>query len=229
MEIIKNYSVSLLNIVIVIILFTFWRGERYSKNLYKDKIEVMNDSIKSTINKNGNLEAEKRGLEISLSDLKNENNILGIDKKKLKQEIGNLSNLVAFYKVKANVSKTIETNVRDTVIMLIGSDTISYKGVSFDWSNEWLNISGLYIPNTRKITLRYDYRFDYNIYSYRKRDPKWKVWKPKELYVKVEFKDPTIQVTQLDYVKIADRPKFYEKGIFKYGVGFLAGFILFKL
>ena len=212
---IKKYALYIVAIIIIAILWFQFRSSVNDAKILRDHMEVASDSIKMSINKNGELEAEKRALELTAKDLKKQNSILGHDIGELKKEVGSLNNLVSFYKVSSRSSGKGKTEAIDTVFVeVIGEDTVSHKAVTFDWNNEYLTISGLYVPERSEVDLEYDYDLDYTIYTYRKRENKFKFWQKKDLTVKVVFKDPNMTVNQLDNVQVKEKNNIF-KSLFR--------------
>lgn len=217
---------------IVIVVILLLGGIHYIRGLKQDAaslqtmVDVMADSVRWEKNRNGRLEAEKRSQNLTISELKNNAEALGVDNKKLKERVGRLNNLVAYLQGELEASGSGDTELVpvDTVYITEAGDTVEvFNGHKFEWTNSYLSLNGR-LSDTYKLSFDYTYSTDFEVTTYWKR-PKW--YKSKELVINMTYDDPAAKAMSLNNVVVKpDPPKFYQTTAFKLGVGFLAGFII---
>ena len=139
------------NILIIVLILVLAGSVKKCKNNQDDVKLLSNANNKSYVeasyykNKHGEVIGQVKTHEITISQLKEHGDKLGFDNKKLKEQVGNLKNLVSHYKGSASVKDTIEIVLRDTVVQ---SDTIRYYQKYFSWSNNYLTLYGDFAYDT---------------------------------------------------------------------------------
>lgn len=168
--------------------------------------------------KNGDLVGQVKTHELTLNNLKEYGDQLGFDKKVLQDQVGNMKNLVAYWKGKAGVRDTVETVLHDTILVQ-GADTV--RGKSIKWKNKYLTLDGTVFNDT--LRLSYLYNVDFSLTAYRK--PRGGFWKPPgQLVTDIRFSDPNFKVDEFKgFVITEPRKRWYQTTGFKIGVGFVLG------
>jgi len=207
-------------------IFIFFSVRQCKEN--KEVIKIYRKSYDSTVNttrlfKNKLGEYVSRGTtyELTIEQLKKEGGNLSLESDKLKKKVVNLNNLVAHWKGKASLHDTIVVENTDT-LFIINTDTLKVK--HFKWNNNYLSVDGLTTP--KFTTLVYDYRFDFDLTSYYKREG---IFKRKELVTDIHFSDTNLVTQDFKGVVVKKpRPRWYESRGFAIGVGIIGGLLLAK-
>lgn len=218
----------LIIILLVILLFSSVR----SCNVQKSNAEIAINAKDSAYNvaryyknREGELIAQVKTHEVTISQLKDNEETLGIDNKKLKKQIGSLNNLVAYWQGKGSVvyHDTIQTVLVDTVIQ-----DKPFK--VFQYEDTYLSAKGFIDNLDNKITLEYNYslNFDFKITSYYKSTG---FLKKKQLVTDIYFSDPHLKLSEFKGVVIKQPPKrWYETRGAAIGFGFVLGtYLVLKL
>lgn len=192
----------------------------------KNIVQSSLDTTQFYKNKWGEEIAQKRVLEVTNKGLKENIAALGINEEKLKDQIGSLKNLNN--RLKANIQSQQVIYVYDSIEEedVVVSDSVFEIQGDFDWKGDHLTVNGTYKMKGRyhydgMLTLSsinfnqqidYDYQLDIISTTYRRRDPKWKLWKEKELVTDITITDPNAKITNIESLHIVENPKkFYEK------------------
>jgi len=191
----------------------------------KSDIALLNNIQDSTFNvireikgKNGELTSQVNTYEITIDQLKESGDKLGIDNKALKQQIGSLKNLTAYYKAKIELRDTFTIVNHDTTFIEKGDTT---RAKAFQWSNKYLVIQGFTAPSYT--TISYDYHPTFTLTSYYK-DKGFLRLKKGQLVSDLKFDDPNMQVREFKAVRITEEPKkWYETKLFYFLTGAAAG------
>lgn len=231
-DILKRYSKAIV-VIILIILFAWGMFAAINWGL------VMRDQNTALINsrdslylqaqyykdKNGELVAQVKTFELTTSDLKKVGDELGFDKKRLESQVGNLKNLVGYWKGQASAHGGDTVLLRDTIYVTLRGDTI--KAQKLNWTDTHLTLTGLYRPTDSKFSFDYSYDLGgFEITAYRKRQG---LFKPKQLVSDVRFGDENLKVTQFQGVVIKEeKKKFWETKGFAFGAGLVGGAILMR-
>ena len=188
----------------------------------KDTIQTLVHQSDSAFNqvryykdKNDRLQAQVNTHEVTLRNFKD---YWALDSKRLKAQIGNLNNLVGYWKGKAAITDSVEIILTDTVY-LTRNNFETDKG--FNWSNGHLTLSGGLNTESNQLSLDYQYQVNFGLTPYYKSNG---LFKKKILVTDVSFSDPNLKVQEFEGIVIKPKEKFYQKTWFKIGVGFLAGF-----
>lgn len=235
-------------IIILLVSTVLVGGCSYNQKVsdYETKLDIkdeqLNDSVMVYKTKNGDLMFQKNTLETDVDNLEENLETLGIDRDKLKDQIGNLKNLNN--RLSARVESLTKIILSDTVKdddIVISDSTFNFEGET-RWENKYIlttgtyNISGKYLVDNTVVKfsnvtfnqeLDYKYTVDFTTTSYWKRENKLKFWKPKTLVTDVEFSDPNAKVVSIQSIEIKEPPKkFYEKNVFWGIVGGVVGFAI---
>lgn len=184
------------------------------------------DSINYYKNKEGLLIAQKKTIELTTKDLKRNLELLDIDRKELKKQIGSLTNLVSLLKLGVESTDTI--TIIDTV-KIINRDTFNFQAIgSYVWSNQNLKLKSNYSLNDTIFNqvITYSYMSKINATYYYREE---RFWKPKYLVVDVSLDDPNAIITDITSLRIKQSKKrIYQRPIFWFGVGAVGSFFIIK-
>lgn len=220
-----KYLPYLVIVVLGIALFTSVRSCQNQKEL----VQLEKDSHDSTFHealavklKNGQQAFRIKTLEATVSQLKSDGLLTAYEKKQLSDQVGNLNNLVAYWRGSARAMDTIKTTLHDSIYIERSGTKVLSK--AFKWDSKYLSLNGLIAPDTVHIAYRYD--MDFSLTAYRK----GKTWfKPGELVADVTFSDPHVNVSSFQGVVVKEESKkWYQTTAFKIGVGFVGGLFLLK-
>lgn len=186
----------------------------------KDVLQkIHDDTVKVFTNKNKELINQIQTHQLTIAQLKDDYQQLGLDKKKLENQVGNLNNLVGYWKGKAYVKDTFTVANHDTVF--IDSKGIQETGRAFDWTNKYLTISGF--SSQAKTFIKYDYSVDFTLIPYRQKHGFLGLGKS-TLVTDLHFSDPNIKVKEFQGILIKEPKKpFYETKVFIFTIGLVAG------
>lgn len=188
----ENILIVLLGLALILSLRTC-----SNKNDRISFLEYQADSTKFVIaeevDKNGRLQSKILVQQVTLNQYK-EN--WEAESKEFKRQIGNLKNMVGYWKGKITFSDTVEIVLRDTVY-LDGSTTRL-----FDWNNGYLELTGEVFPST--VDLKYLYTVDFTLVPY---------YKGKDLLTDIHFTDPHLKVREFKGLYIAPKQPRLSLGI----------------
>lgn len=189
-------------------------------------LSIWRDSVSYYNNEQGELIAQKQIAEITIRDLKQINEQLGIDRERLEKQVGNLRNLNTYFKSKIQ-SKGKGTAVTiDTVVQIVqNTDTVEAEAQSVDWTNKYLSLDGVFVPKFNRWDFSYSYVVDLEIVSYNKKIRKG-LFAPKQFVVDFKLSDPNAKVVDLRALQITRKKKWYQTTGFKVGVGVVGGVFL---
>ncbi len=230
------------NILIVILLLVVAGSVKQCKN-NQDDTEVLLNSKDSAYHvaqyyrrKNGEIVGQVKTQKITIDQLKEHGDKLGFDNKKLKDQVGNLKNLVAHWKGSASVRDTFKVTLKDTVIV---SDTIKYHMKYFNWNNKYLTLDGDFAFDTTSnkfgpLTIRYNYDVNFELTAYYKKQSKFfvpKTWfKPKQLVTDIEFKDPNLRVNNFSGLVVTPpRQNFLNSKLGRFVEGAVIGIVAWEI
>lgn len=172
----------------------------------------------------GELMHQIRTYEITVAQLKEYDEQLGVDNKKLKKQIESLNNLVGYWRGKAGIRDSVVVANTDTVYLEHGESTV---GKAFSWGNKFITISG--ISDSDSTSLVYSYAVDFSLTAYRQRSGFLNL-KRGNLVTDIYFSDPNFQVKEFKGYVIKEPPKkWWETGAFKFAVGFASGVFASKI
>jgi len=242
----KTIALIILTCGIVLISYKY-KTEQRNREAAQNVMSEMADSVDYYQNKEGIDMAQKKVLEIDVNNLEEYSESLGIDNKALKDQVGNLKNLVTRLKgeISAYGEGNVDSDITDVDINKVDSVSGNFTLLdSTEWNNSYLSLNNkyqiigryrftkgaLYLDSIKYMSnFAYKYKIDFTSTSYWMRENKWKIWKDKVLVTDIELSDPNASVTDMQSIKILPPPKkFYEKTWFQVGVGFVAGAILIK-
>jgi predicted Holliday junction resolvase-like endonuclease len=155
----------------------------------------LTSEIERVVDEKGRETAKAEAAHISLETLK------ALDRSQydeLRREIGNMKRLLSHTKIststKGSVAAKIET-IRDTV----GTDTLPSFISTFAYNDQWLKLNGR-ITADSLIVSNYEVRNELSVTVVRKRDNRWKFWKPKKTYVTVVNSNPNTTTETLETI-----------------------------
>lgn len=182
------------------------------------------DSVQYYVNKLDQIVAQKQVLEITTEGLRDNLEALGLDNKALKDQVGKLSNLKE--RLQAQIESHTSIQVIDTTDRIkVTESSFDFEG-DFKWNNEFLSIVSIYsfkgeyaVDSTlifKNLIFAQDLDYKYNVgltsTTYRRRDPKWKIWEEKQLVTDIVLSDPNAKVTDIQSIQIVEPPKkIYQK------------------
>lgn len=225
MKILKYWRELLILLLLITTIITARTCENKNSdiNTLKNTSDSSYSVAKYYIDKNGKLEAQVKTHEITTNQLKEFNEQLGINEKELKKQVGSLNNLVTYYKGKAGINDTIYSHSVDTVIQYNGTQVI---GKRFKWTNGYLTLDQTYNPSNDTLKTIYDYKFDFVLDTYRKKQG---IFKSKQLVTDIHFSDESLTVTDFKGIVIKEpKKKFYQTGLFKFALSLGAGIAIMK-
>jgi hypothetical protein len=216
----------------------------------KDTIQTLEHRSDSAFNsiryyqdKNKRLQAQVNTQEVTLQNFKR---YWSEDSKRLKAQIGNLNNLVGFWRGKASFSDTALIPLRDSTALdphslMSGWDSIHLVNESdtlfdtgheitlpesnlsthkrFNWSNGHLTLSGEIDLKSNVLALDYQYQVNFELTSYYKKSGFLK----KQLVADIYFSDPNLRVQEFQAIMIKPKERFYQKTWFQIWLGAVGG------
>lgn len=217
----KYWRELLILILAAMFIFSVQTCQRNKQD--KEAIQEAHDStfnmLKVYRSKNNELITQVKTHAYTIQQIRDDNGILGIENDKLRKQIGNLNNLVGFWKGKARVVDTFTVMNHDTVVVENG---VKSSAMYFEYDNHYLKTNG--IVTDKETILSYDYHFDFKLTPY------WRskgFLKKKELVTDVTFSDPNLKVKEFTGVVVRQPKKqVTQTNGFWAGVGALLAFIL---
>lgn len=138
-------------------------------------------------------------LEATVHELQGQDIVSEVDKIRLREQIGNLNHLVAFWKGSVRATDTITAILHDTIY-------IDGRGAKVDskylkWASKYLSIDGLIHGDSVKID--YSYKVDFSLTAYRKGQ---NLFNRGQLVTDVVFSDPNMKVNRFEGMVIREPP-----------------------
>lgn len=178
--------------------------------------------------KNGELTYQVQTQQLTIDQIKDFGNQLGVDNKKLKDQVGNLNNLVSVLEAKVSVSGSVVTKGRDTVIVTVHDhrDTVKTEEKVFNYKTQYLSLYQILNEKSDSLRTYYEYDVDFKMVAY------WKgktIFKQGTLVSDLTFSDPNMKVQKFTSMVIKQpEKKWYETTLFKVGIGVAAGIFIAK-
>lgn len=201
-----------------------------------DNLRIAKDSVKHLRDKQGKLVSRVETMTLTIDDLGKQGAALGLDNDDLKKQVGNLSNLVAYYRGKMVVKQEIKSKAKDTIIYNFTpkcidcivdakNDTVdSVSAKLFEYDNGYLSLRQLYNPVSGWLTTKYQYQTGFELTFYKRHDNLFNPFSKKRLYADFRLKDQNASLTEATAVLVKLPPKmFYERTWFHMLVGFFGG------
>lgn len=210
----------LLVLLLAIVLFQFSsiRDKERANSILKNS----RDSVARYYqDREGNLIGQIKTHEITISELKEFKDDIGIEVDELKKQIGSLNRLVSHWQGKATFIDydTVTVALLDTVINEV------HVG-KFNWNNDYLSLTGLIVDRQVSLSYTYDLSFDFELTSY------WKnknLFKSGTLVTDIKFSDQRLRVGEFKGIVIKQPPKkWYETRLASFGAGLLTGVFLMR-
>ncbi len=186
---------------------------------FADNLRISRDSTRHFIDKTGQLVSEKETIQITVDDLKNQNVDLGIDKDNLKKQVGNLNNLVNYYKGKLVTSGQGQVKGRDTTIIVVDQrgDTVQHVEQKFAYRSPYLTFDATYDPVIDSLKFKYGYQVDFQLSTFYVRH---KLFAKRQLFADVRLSDPKASMQNVQSILIVEPPKkWYETNWFYVALG----------
>ena len=181
----KKISAKVWYWVIVIVALLMMVASMYSctQSTQREKkllnnIKTSQDSVRLMVDQNHDLVGQVQSISVTVDELKQQGDVLGVDNKRLKQQVGNLNNLVSYYKGKIKSQDTVVSKGRDTTItVVIHGDTTTQKEKVFGYSNKYLTLNQLYNPTTDLLTTSYSYTTGFELTLYKRRNNPFNIFR----------------------------------------------------
>lgn len=190
-------------VIVVSILSASNINQRRNNSILQNSLDSSFSIAHYYKNREGELIGQVKTQEITISELKDFKNEIGVEVDALRKQIGNLNRLVGHWQAKGTFVDY------DTITVSIIDTTINNVDVGhFEWNNEHLSLSG-YIRD-RKVSLgyQYDLNFDLSLTAY---------WKDKNFFKRgtlvtdIKFSDQNMKVNEFKGIVIRQPPKqWYE-------------------
>ena len=179
------------------------------------QLNVLNDSVATYQENNGDLNFKISTAEIEKDNLKQSLEILGYEIKKFKEKDIEWRNIVNSLELQLQSTGSGVIQIKDSTIYITQTDTV-YKS-SFAWSNDYLSLTG----NIDKKLLSFDYGYktQLNIFQERKR---------KSTMVTVFLTDPNAFIVSGNSITVKNPNKWWENKFIWGAAGFFGGVLLSK-
>ncbi len=198
---------------------------------FQNNLRISRDSTKHFKDKHGQLVSEKETMELTINDLNKQAESLGIDKKRLKDQVGKQGQLLSYYKGQLNAKGTgdvkgVDTTFWEDTVWDGLNDSTKVTAQRFRFDNKFLKFDALYDPLKDSLKLKYEYKVGIELTNYRTRR-KFIVVGPRQTYADVRLSDPNAKMFDAQSILIKEPPKkFYEQWYFILGVGFVIGTVV---
>lgn len=225
MTLLKKYWSSILIVLLTIALFISIRSCKQQQSMVQlernGKDSAFHYATKVEL-ENGEQAFRIKTIEATVHELRGSDVLSELEKGRLKDQVGNLSRAVVFYKGNVEVSRDFGSKATDTVLVeVVRKDTTRTMAKVFDFNNGFLRLHEIYNPRTDSLTRNYLYRVDFQLTAYRKSQG---LFKRSQLVTDLTFSDPAIQVGEFTGIVVKEpRKRFYETRGFAIGVGLVGG------
>lgn len=217
MTLVKKYWREI-TIAILIIVVSISVTTCNNKSSLSEILLHVNDSAfnvaRHYYNRNGELVQQVSVQELTIGELKKMAESMGTDKEKLKEQVGNLNNLVGYWKGQAGFKGKDSVRWKDSIRFVdrnkdgIAEDTVDFK--NFGWSNQYLTINEDYYPYDNVVVLEYQYDlggFDLTVYRKKMERVKGKLFRKKQLVADMKFGDQNMKVSKFEGVLVKEKKK----------------------
>lgn len=219
-NLVKRYS-GLIFVIALTFMVAFYIQKRKVNNL-KEQVQLqavelaqLKDTVLTYVTKNGQLISKIKSVEVDKRNLKDALEIIGIEKKDLKDQNIKLKNLVSVLQLEIKTFGEGQTNVVDTFYVdKVTTDTIYYQKVN-DWTDNYLSLFNAKIEN-KEFKFKYDYLLDMDLL----------VDRPKNaVVVTAKINNPNLESLKATSITVSTKRKWWEKpwvwGIAGVGTGIL--------
>lgn len=230
----KYWSLAVIALLLVA-LWWLWRDHQRLTGR-NDLLLHYADSAWNTVRyyraKDGQRVAQVNTLELTVADLRALGERLGTDNHALRAQVGNLANLVSYYRGQASFHGEAVVQGHDTTATMPSDSTgarptTPVPAVDAFWTNGHLYINTTFFPSTRKFV--HDYSYDvggFELTSYRKPTGFLGLGRGRPV-TDVLFGDPNLQVTAFQAVVTKEAPpKFWNTRGFNVALGAVLGILL---
>lgn len=219
-NLVKRYS-GLIFVIALIFMVAFYIQKRKVNNLKEQaqlqavELAQLKDTVLTYVTKNGQLISKIKSVEVDKRNLKDALEIIGIEKKDLKDQNIKLKNLVSVLQLEIKTFGEGQTNVVDTFYVdKVTTDTIYYQKVN-DWTDNYLSLFNAKIEN-KEFKFKYDYLLDMDLL----------VDRPKNaVVVTAKINNPNLESLKATSITVSTKRKWWEKpwvwGIAGVGTGIL--------
>lgn len=180
------------------------------------ELSILNDSVTVYKSKTGELTYKLTSVEIEKGNLKKSLELIGIDKKILKERDIAWRQITAALRAELEAKGTGQTTLTDT-FRIEKTDTIYYTRVN-DWSNGNLSLFNSKIENSK---LSFDYRYKTGIDFFTTNTRK-------KTTVSVILTDPNAEITTASSITVPHKKKWFERPAIWAIAGFGAGVLIVK-
>lgn len=219
-NLVKRYS-GLIFVIALTFMVAFYIQKRKVNNLKEQaqlqavELAQLKDTVLTYVTKNGQLISKIKSVEVDKRNLKDALEIIGIEKKDLKDQNIKLKNLVSVLQLEIKTFGEGQTNVVDTFYVdKVTTDTIYYQKVN-DWTDNYLSLFNAKIEN-KEFKFKYDYLLDMDLL----------VDRPKNaVVVTAKINNPNLESLKATSITVSTKRKWWEKpwvwGITGVGTGIL--------
>lgn len=219
-NLVKRYS-GLIFVIALTFMVAFYIQKRKVNNLKEQaqlqavELAQLKDTVLTYVTKNGQLISKIKSVEVDKRNLKDALEIIGIEKKDLKDQNIKLKNLVSVLQLEIKTFGEGQTNVVDTFYVdKVTTDTIYYQKVN-DWTDNYLSLFNAKIEN-KEFKFKYDYLLDMDLL----------VDRPKNaVVVTAKINNPNLESLKATSITVSTKRKWWEKpwvwGIAGVGTGIL--------
>ncbi len=194
----------LIALIIIAILLMRLKDQNEKVEDYREVNKLQESEIIKWKDQSGKNRAMAQIAEVNAKNIKR---VLQEDLKKfLKKEVGNIKkNLISYSSVKSSTSGRVTFPLKDSLIdngeRLIEVKSINYK-------SKYLQLSGMYLPNTDSLILVYkvSHNFDYTYYYKKRGKPPFNVFNRKEAVAQIRFHNPGTEADSI-YTIVLKRKK----------------------
>lgn len=209
-------------IVVVVLLlmaigYGIWRNNKVS-NQYISSLRT-SDSLRTYIDKNGNLHSIKQVTQISKDEYENSQDSFISDVRKNTKA----KDLVQHTKATITTKDSLRAPIHDT-FYVYGGDTTAIQ--AFAYEDEWLELDGIIQKEPKEVAINYSINNPLTI-THKWQKEKW--YHKKDLVVDIKTMNPHTTTGNVQTIVIQQPPKkFYETKAFAFGLGAIAGFFISK-
>ncbi len=189
---------------------------RNISNIQALEISMLRDSVKTVVDKHGQMTFQVASADIEKKQLKDALELAGYDIKKLREREVEYRRINALLKARLEATGSIISTVRDT-FTVVKTDTILFQTVDSS-TNGFLSIFDATIQNQK---LDFSYRYNVNLDFFQ-------TTKKNKTTVSVMLNDPNAKITSANSITVTHKKKFYQKPWVWAVAGFASGLFIAK-
>ena len=172
---------------------------RETSNLQAIEISMLRDSVKTVVDKHGQLTFQVASADVEKKQLKDALRLAGYDIKKLKEREIEYRKINALLKARLEANGSITSTIRDT-FTVVKADTVRFQTVD-NSTNGFLSIFDANIQN-QKLDFSYRYKVDFDFFQTTQKN---------KTTVSVILNDPNAEITSARSITVTQKKKFYQK------------------